>query len=458
MSPGQPLFLGIDIGTQGVRAIAAADNGEVMGSSRCDLRVPSGGIHQEQEPHSWWDAVVDVIQQLGALRDAVESLAISCTSGSVCVIDDASAAIGPGLLYADPRGIPFAGADASWGIAKIAWLVENRPDLVANAAYFTSPGGYVAMKLLGGPAPIDVTQALKFGFDPQSMEWGATPVDRASLPVVVPSGTPMGTLCSAAAESTGLRSRTLVVSGATDGVAGQFACRPSPTRWAVALGSTIVWKVLAPRRIDSPSLGIYSHRGPSGWWLPGAASNAGARVLSTWATDEELAEFDQHARFDDHVEASYPSTIQGERFPFVNKDFRAWSIGDAGTIDRYESDVLGAVFVERWGGEVLVDQGCAAPESIASTGGAVSSGSWMQLRADVLQTLIEVPAEPSSAFGAAVVAAAPSAGGVIEAGDAMVRFARTIEPKSSGRNHWDDAFNRFKHRCQEQEGFFDVHS
>ena len=67
----------------------------------------------------------------------------------------------------------------------------------------------------------------------------------------------------------------------------------APDRWAVTIGSTIVWKAVSDHRIDAPDRGIYSHHGPDGTWLPGAASSAGARVLATWATDAELATFDR---------------------------------------------------------------------------------------------------------------------------------------------------------------------
>ena len=455
---GPPLFVGIDIGTQGVRAVAVTETGEVMGTARQPLAVPESGPDQEQDPQSWWDAVVDVIVQLGSLRDTVHSLAISCTSGSVCVLDASSTPIGPGLLYADSRGNGFDGKGASWAVAKIGWLTEQRPELIDRAAVFTSPGGYVASQLLGQPAAIDVTQALKFGFDPQESTWGVLPVDATLLPAVVPTGIELGTLSRKAATQTGLPRETNVVSGATDGVAGQFACRPSPQRWAVAIGSTIVWKALAAQRIDNNELGVYSHRGPGEWWLPGAASTAGARILSTWATDEPLASFDTMVQFDASVDPAYPSVVQGERFPFNARNFRPWSSVASSGVDRYASEVLGAVFVERWGCEVLVGQGCDAPASIATTGGAVSSNSWMQLRATVMQTPIECPAEPSSAFGAAVIAAAPALGGVLAAGDAMVRFTRTIEPEINETERWTDGFGRFQRRCLDQQKESDEYS
>ena len=397
--------------------------------------------------------MVAAVGGLGDHRASVTSLAISCTSGSVCAVDGEGAAVGPGLLYADRRGIAAQGTDASWASAKLGWLAAERPEVVARAERFTSPGGYVAGRLLGHVAAIDVTQALKFGFDPQAGRWGELAVPVTKLPEVVATGVSLGPLAPEAAAATGLPASVVVVAGATDGVAGQLACRPSPTRWAVAIGSTIVWKAVSAVRIDALDQGVYSHRGPDGWWLPGAASNAGARVLSAWASPAELDGFDGSVEVTASTPAAYPSATRGERFPFVDPDFEPWPAPEPAGPARYASEVLGVAFVERWGCEALVARGCEPPTEIATTGGAVASTSWTQLRADVMQVPIEVPAEASSAFGAAVIAAGPARGGVLAAGEAMVRVARRVEPDPHAAGRWDDPYRRFQERCtQHREG------
>lgn len=451
---GSPLHLGVDIGTQGARALLVTSDGEIVSRSAHRLVVPPADGPQEQRPADWWEAFVQAVRAAGPARDRVVSIAISCTSGSVCVVDAAGDAIGPGLLYADRRAITSAGRDASWAVAKIAWILSERPDLVARAAGYTSPGGYIAARLLGRPAPIDVTQALKFGFDPGTDSWGAVPVSIELLPPVVATGTVLGPIGPAAMVDTGLPADVMVVAGSTDGVAAQFACRPAPERWATAIGSTIVWKAMSSSRIDAPESGVYSHRGPDGWWLPGAASNAGARVLSSWATQEELDMFGATAVLDPQVIAAYPSVVHGERFPFADADFDPTTVSSAHSspAERYAAEVLGIAFVERWGCASLVANGCRWPSSIATTGGVVASPTLMKLRADVLQVPIEVPSEASSAFGAAVVAAAPTHGGVLAAADAMVHLARRIEPDPSVADRWTEAFGEFRSRCSQHEG------
>ena len=69
MSAGQRLVVGIDVGTQGTKAVAVdLDQAKVLarGSAKYDLiaGLPTGAA--EQHPDSWADAVQDCLQQIVA--------------------------------------------------------------------------------------------------------------------------------------------------------------------------------------------------------------------------------------------------------------------------------------------------------------------------------------------------------------------------------------------------------
>lgn len=453
----EPLVLGVDVGTQGVRVLAVAPDGAVVGrGADCSWSTASAEVH-EQDPERWWASVVAAVGQLGPLRDRVVAVAVSCTSGTVCVLDEHGAPLLPALMYSDPRGAGLTELDASWAAAKLHWLAAERPAELARAAEVTSPGGFLAGRLTGRRAPVDHTQAMKFGLDPVTLAWRDLPVGAGQLPEVVATGTPIAALAPAAAEALGLPSAATVVAGCTDGVAAQVACGFEPGVWAVSIGSTVVWKTVAAEPVADAAAGVYSHRGPGGTWLAGAASNAGARILATWAADAELDALARAARFDPATPAAYPSTVVGERFPFVDPAFVPAPV-DAGTppADRYAAEVLGLAFVERWGCEVLEALGCPPRRVVRATGGTAEVPTMSQLRADVLGTPVEVPAEPSSAFGAAVVAAADLHRGLADAARAMVRIGHRYEP--SGSERWDDAFIRFRRQVLERQGRGDDHA
>jgi sugar (pentulose or hexulose) kinase len=71
----------------------------------------------------------------------------------------------------------------------------------------------------------------------------------------------------------------------------------------------------------------------------------------------------------------------------------------------------------------------------------------LRLRADVLGVPIEVPAEPSAAYGAAVIAATTTHGGPLEASAAMVRVADRVDPTEGEHERWTAALDHFRSRC-----------
>ncbi|MCD9622411.1 FGGY-family carbohydrate kinase [Rhabdothermincola salaria] len=450
MTSAEPLYLGIDVGTQGVRTVAVDVAGRVLARGHHPLEPVPGAGPQEQDPETWWHAVVQALEALGGARRRVRALAVACTSGTVCVLDGDGAPVRPALLYSDPRAVPTPGADASWAVSKLAWLAAETPAVLEVAREITSPGGYLAGRFLGRSAPIDQTQALKFGFEPESWTWGLMPVAADLLPDVVPTGSSLGSIDPAVATATGLDPDVEIVVGLTDGVAGQLACGAGPGRWVTVIGSTMVWKTVAEHPVTAMDHGVYSHRGPGSWWLPGAAANAGARILSTWATPEQLDDLAASVRITPSTPAAYPSVVVGERFPFADPCFEPFGVEAATPDDRYAAEVLGAAFVERWGCEQLVADGCAPPSAIAAAGGAVRSEVWTQLRADVLQLPLDLPVEPSSAFGAAIVAAGSAHGGVVGAVGEMVRHRARVDPDPRWADAWTVAYERFRERCHER--------
>jgi len=81
---------------------------------------------------------------------------------------------------------------------------------------------------------------------------------------------------------------------------------------------------------------------------------------------------------------------------------------------------------------------------IFATGGGARSDIWMQLRADVTGRVYHRPACPESAFGAAILAAAPDHADLPSAVRAMVRIERTFEPNGATRERYDAIHERFK--------------
>src|SRR4029453_15011679 len=102
------LFLGIDMGTGGVRACAIDARGDVQGLASTALPAPrQDGDAIDQEPGFGWLAPVTTIRQLGETIDLgrVERIAVDGTSGTLLLIDAAGKPCSLGLMYNDARAV-----------------------------------------------------------------------------------------------------------------------------------------------------------------------------------------------------------------------------------------------------------------------------------------------------------------------------------------------------------------
>jgi sugar (pentulose or hexulose) kinase len=176
-----PLFLGVDVGTGGVRVLAVSEAGEVAARADAAFDLPAGsaeGDRHEQPPAAWWGAVcratrqlVDELHAAGGDPARLAAVAIDGTSGTLVAVDGAGEPLRPALLYNDGRAGAEAAAlneaagsfceklgyrfAASYALAKIAWLSRHEPDTFARAARFLHQADFIQERLTGQPAVSD---------------------------------------------------------------------------------------------------------------------------------------------------------------------------------------------------------------------------------------------------------------------------------------------------------------
>jgi xylulokinase len=144
----------------------------------------------------------------------------------------------------------------------------------------------------------------------------------------------------------------------------------------------------------------------------------------------------------------YPLAWTGERLPFVDADARGFIVGEPSSEAEHLAAMMeGAAYLERWVFEVLEELGAERPGQVFVTGGAARSDVWLQVRANVLGLELRRPAAPDSAFGAAILAAAPHLGGVSAATRAMVHQEAVVDPDPGMRTAYDERYARFRDEC-----------
>ena len=471
------LYMGIDVGTQGVRCVVSDEAGALAAAHSVPfktLNIAETPGWYEQSPDHWQAAVEEAIRAcVGQLRSAgrspseIRALSVDGTSGTILALDAGHRPLTGGIMYNDPRAgeqakqVRAAMGDhekklgytfgASFSLPRMLWLKQNRPDIYDRAALIVHQADYINGLLCGEFAVSDYSNALKSGYDlidgrwPEEIE-GALGLDPAKLPKIVRPGAPIAPVSRAAAERLGLSTRTLVTGGSTDGYASALAAGAVKAgRWASIIGTTFVLKGVTERLVIDPNGSSYSHRLPSGEWLLGGAGNIGGRALNACAQGKSFDEL--NAASEGLIPTGvrcYPLPGRGERFPFVKPDCEPFYIGDIFGGRLYPAIMEGVGFAERLAYDRMAALGCAVGDSICTTGGACRSDLWLRIRASILNRRLLVPVEVDAAMGSALLAASDELGGLGAAAERMVRYGKVMEPDPALIAPYADIYARFR--------------
>lgn len=454
----EPVWVGVDLGTQSVRAVAVDDSGTLLGAAALPLTGHRDGERHEQDPHLWWTQTADVLAAMvaqlpaGAAR-GIGGVAVCGTSGTVLLTDRDGTPRTPGLMYDDSRAGALAaraqeaGAavwdrlgyriQPAWALPKLLWWLEQGlidPRRHPGTRLAHQPD-VVTARLVGHPVAADASHALKTGYDLLGEAWPHEVFDRLGvpaevLPPVVAAGSVLGRVSADAAQRTGLPAGTRVVAGMTDGCAAQLAAGAlTPGAWNSVLGTTLALKGVTRALLHDPTGALYSHRAPqSDLWLPGGASSTGAGAVARLFPGGDLAALTDAARRITAVPVCYPLVGHGERFPFVAPRARGFMGDRPLAVDGLDPAVAfaavctGVAHLERLCFDLLDDAGADVAGPVSFTGGGTRNPWWNQLRCDLLGVEVRIPVNPEPAVGMAVLAA-----GVTEQ-DLPAAAARIVHP------------------------------
>ncbi len=409
------LYLGLDIGTSGARAIVIDADGRWQAEGKSGM-ADFGGNHRT--PDVWWGAARKAVKAaLGQVeaRD-VRALSVDGTSGTMLALADDLQPIGDGLMYNDAtidadrlarieQSAPSESAarGANSALARAIALTERSP------AHIVHQADWIAAQF-SGQLVSDENNALKTGYDLIARTWPGWLADcgfeAGLLPPVVEPGSAIGKVTTAAQQAFGLAPQTMVVTGTTDGCASFVATGADrPGDGVTALGTTMTIKLLSDQPIFAPEYGIYSHR-ILGQWLAGGASNTGGKVLLQYFKPEELPRLSQ--AIDPETDSPlnyYPLPAPGERFPIADPEL------PPRLAPRPEDDAefLKAMFdgiarIEALAYARLQDLGAPALGAVRTVGGGAHNAVWTRLRERRLGVPMISPASAEAAYGTALLA------------------------------------------------------
>lgn len=471
------MFVGLDLGTSGVKALLVDGDGRAVGSADATYGVsnPAPGW-SEQDPADW---IAGVAAALDALRSThpkaygtVRGIALSGHMHGAVLVDADGAVLRPCILWndtrshaeaavmdADPRARRISGNIVFPGFTapKLAWVAAHEPDVFKRVARVMLPKDYVVWWLTGryatemsdaaGTAWLDVGAR---AFCDDLLALGGMSADQ--MPDLLEGTDIVGDVQGARADLGLPQGCKVVAGGADNAVAACGVGALGEGQGFVSLGTSGV--VLTGRDSYAPladsAVHTFCHAVPGRWYQMGV-------VLAATDSLNWLARITgQNARtlagaVGDQLHGPGPVKfypyLSGERTPHNDAQVRGGFTGlDVAneTPDLTRAVMTGVAFALRDCFEALKVTGAKLDTALAIGGGS-RSDYWTTL----LATVLNIPMERTDegAFGAALGAARIAMCGVTGADptDIMTKppVADVIHPQTDLVQAYADAYADF---------------
>jgi xylulokinase len=442
-------FLGLDIGTSGVKALLVDERGRLKGSVTMSLPLstPKPGW-AEQHPDDWWKASVAAIKQVlrkSKLKPArIGGVGLSGQMHSSVFLDRSGRVIRPALLWCDGRTseecreiTALVGEERlrewvanpaleGFTLPKVLWLRRHEPSAFRRLDKVVLAKDYIRYRLSGELAsePSDASGTLMY--DTAHRRWSRELMDAVGLPMsllpdVGGSSEVLGRVSPAGAKVTGLAAGTPVVGGGADNACGAVGVGVVSAGEAVASWGTsgTVLAPLSEPKVDAQMRAhTFCHALPDTWYVMGVMLTAGGAVA--WHKRELAKDLEgrTHATLLLNQEAAeipigaegllFLPYLQGERTPHRDASARGAFVGLSLAHSRAHLSraVLEGVCFGMLDSLTIIRAQAAPLSQILLTGGGARSPLVRHMQADVYGLpVVRVNREEGPSFGAALLAA-----------------------------------------------------
>lgn len=456
----QMAYLGLDLGTTGIKASLFAENGGLLavGLSEYRLSTPATDV-VELEPEQYWhstkEAIARAVSQAGIAPEMIRSVGITGQAETLVLLDTEGKPVRKAIVWFDNRAVKESAFlaekfDANslfrmsgqtdmlpcWPAPKILWVRKNEPENFARTAKFLMVEDYIAWRLTGEFGTCRGLLPSTLYFDIRTGEYSSAMLDAigitsSQLPRLLDPGETLG-VCR---RDSPLKEGTVVSIAPIDHVCGNLGsgCAAGgiiseTTGCTLALCASFNHPVYDEKRRISTYLGF----------------RAGSYVLLPWAPTagmllkhfrDEFCEGMSYREFDAVAAKVAPGSdglillphCAGAISPVCRPHARgvAYGITLAHKRGHWARAIMESVaYLLADNVAILRETGCRITE-LRSLGGGAKSRLWLQIKADVLNLPVTVTkCEEATSLGAAIL-------GALAAGDfpdAAVAAAQMVSP------------------------------
>ena len=473
------MYLGLDLGTSGVKALLIDGAQKIIASATAALDVsrPHSGW-SEQDAAQWVRATEEAVATLkashGTALAAVKGIGLSGQMHGATLLDSSDKPLRPCILWndtrshaeaavldADPRfrritgNIVFPGFTAP----KLAWVQNNEPEIFAATAKVLLPKDYLRLWLTGEHISEMSDAAGTAWLDVEKRRWSpellaATSLDESHMPRLVEGTERAGTLRADLASRWGMGNGVIVAGGAGDNAAS--ACGAGTVQAGsafVSLGTSGVLFASNGAYLPNPESAVHTfcHALPNTWHQMGVILSATDSLnwlsgITGRSAGELTRELGEELKAPTGV--VFLPYLSGERTPHNDAVIRGSFTGLAHQTSRAaltQAVVEGVAFAFRDSLEALKQAGTELSR-VTAIGGGSRSTYWLRAIATALDLPVDIPAEGDfgAAFGAARLGLIAAEGADSLTVCTPPEISSTIEPDAVLTPAFEEAYGRYR--------------
>lgn len=490
-------FLGIDVGTSGVKALLISDKGETAGLAQREYEIIKPlSSYAEQKMDEIWAAAASAIKEVvngnPDKKKDIRGIGFSGQMHGLVMLDKNGKEVRNSIIWADQRSedaieniyrkigkdeyrkITLNSLSTGFLISSLIWVREHEPGNFEKIAKIMLPKDYIRYRICS-EIGTDMSDASGSGiFDTSRRQWAFPLIDRLELdralfPDCHESASIAGQVSKSCSEQTDLPEGIAVVYGGGDTPIQAVGNGIKEAGMAISnIGTASQFLTISQTCFydDRFRTNTFCHVEAGKWLVMGANLSGG--VALKWLKNNILSmnSYDEMTLL---ASRSRPGSNKVFFLPYLNGERTPWNDPKARGVflglglknnraDMIRAAMEGIVFAQRSSMEILQEMGIKIERIIASGGGAKSS-LFRQMIADQLGYEVMTGEVTEQACVGAAISAAVGTGeynSFYEACSRMIKFNDELTcPILENRKIYDECFEVYKEIYTCNKGLFE---
>lgn len=412
------MYLGIDLGTSGIKVVLVGEAGQIIDSHTSPLTVSRPQpLWSEQDPEQWWKGfclAMDTLSSRNSLND-IKAIGLSGQMHGATLLDSNNKILRPAILWNDGRSelqcqeletlvtdsrqitgnIIMAGFTAP----KLLWVKQHEPEIFSQISKVLLPKDYLRLRITGEFATDLSDAAGTLWLDVGKRSWSkpllaACGLDESHMPVLFEGNQITGAIIGELADRWNMPA-VPVIAGGGDNAAGAVGVGiVNPGQAMLSLGTSGVYFTVTDGFRSNPDSAVHAfcHALPGRWHLMSVLLSAASCLQ--WYADNlahksvaTLLEELEESEFSIENTPLFLPYLSGERTPHNDPHAKGvWFGLDNQTKQAMLThSVLEGVSLAFADAVDALHQSGVESEAITLIGGGAKSRYWRQMLADVLQ-------------------------------------------------------------------------